>query len=295
METVQVLMSTYNGEKYLKQQLDSIFSQRSVDIHLLVRDDGSKDKTLDILNDYKNKYSNIEIIEGKNVGACSSFFELINKSGCFEFYSFADQDDVWDVDKLEIAVKSLKDKDVPAVYASNTRLVDGKLNFIKNENDNPRCTLGSALIKNYCTGCTMVFNNRLMSKLKNNAPEYVPMHDWWVNLVCLSIGGLSIYDISPHINYRQHGNNVLGAESTVIKKAKNRFNKFLKKPYHRDKISSELYNIYINEIDSQSKEILNIFKGSHIKIFDVIKNKDIRTNDFLTNLLFFILIFFNKI
>ena len=77
METVQVLMSTYNGERFLKQQLDSILSQRGVNVYLLVRDDGSKDGTLSILNDYSKKYTNIEIIEGNNIGACKSFFELI--------------------------------------------------------------------------------------------------------------------------------------------------------------------------------------------------------------------------
>lgn len=295
MEKVQVLMSTYNGEKYLKQQLDSIFSQRGVDIHLLVRDDGSKDKTLDILNDYKNKHSNMDVIKGKNVGACHSFFELINKSGSYKFYSFADQDDVWDIDKLEIAVNSLKNKDIPAVYSSNTRLVDAELNIIKNENDNPKCTLGSAMIKNYCTGCTMVFNNHLMSNLKNKTPNYAPMHDWWINLVCLAIGGISIYDIKPHINYRQHGNNVLGAESNVLKKAKKRFYKFINKPYHRDIMSKELYNMYVDDLNNQSKEILNTIKTKKNRIFKIIKNKEIRTNDFLTNLLFMILTIFYKI
>ena len=95
MKKVQVLLSTYNGEKYLKEQLDSIIAQKGVDVHILARDDGSKDDTIKILEGYEN----IDIIKGSNIGVCKSFFELINKSGEYDYYSFADQDDVWDCDR----------------------------------------------------------------------------------------------------------------------------------------------------------------------------------------------------
>ena len=139
MKKVQVLLSTYNGEKYLKEQLDSIIAQKGVDVHILARDDGSKDDTIKILEGYEN----IDIIKGSNIGVCKSFFELINKSGEYDYYSFADQDDVWDCDKLVIAINKLeKCNSKPAVYASNTRLVDANLTFLKCEDDNPKTTLG---------------------------------------------------------------------------------------------------------------------------------------------------------
>lgn len=289
MIKVQVLMSTYNGEKYLREQIDSILSQEGVKACLLVRDDGSKDNTINILKEYRD----IEIIEGHNVGVYKSFFELINKSGDYGYYSFADQDDVWDRDKLRIAIDMLDGRhDIPSVYASNTRLVDADLNFIKNEEDNPKTTLGSAFVKNFCTGCTMVFNAKLMNKLRYNLPSYVPMHDWWVNLVCLSIGGLSIYDTKPHMDYRQHGENIYGAESGMIAKLRNRWKKFLNKPYHRDIMAKELLSIYENDINNEEFLILYAMANPNLHL---LYDSRIKTSNLMTDLLFSICIALKKI
>lgn len=252
MKNVQVLMSTYNGGEYLKEQIDSIISQIGVEVHILVRDDGSKDETLEILKQYKN----IEIIEAQNVGATRSFLELITIAGDYDFYAFADQDDIWDTDKLEIAVEALEQFRVPAIYSGNTRLVDGNLNFIKDETLKPITTLGSALVKNYVTGCTAVFNSDLMKYLKMYSPIHVPFHDWWVNLVCLSIGGVSIYDSEPHMNYRQHGNNVVSGNESAWKKWISRLKK-VNKPYHRDLMAQEIINAYKVYISPRDMEILN--------------------------------------
>lgn len=289
MKKVQVLMSTYNGEEYLREQIDSILLQKGVEVHLLVRDDGSEDNTVNILREYES----IEVIKGENVGVCRSFFELINKSGIFPYYSFADQDDVWDEDKLLVATSALDANcDVPVVYASNTRLVDADLNFLINEEDNPKTTLGSAFIKNYCTGCTMVFNDKLMSFLKNHQSDYVPMHDWWVNLVCLSLGGISYYDVSPHMNYRQHSRNVLGAESNFMTKAKNRWKKFLYKPYQRDVMAKELLTIYGNDITDENILILKSLSNPNVHLLFETK---IKTADLVTNILFGICVIAKKI
>ena len=289
MKKVQVLMSTYNGEKYLIEQVDSILAQKGVEVYILVRDDGSKDNTVNILREYKN----VEVIQAENVGVCKSFFELIDKSGEYDYYAFADQDDVWDSDKLSVAIKTLeKNSEIPAVYASNTRLVDANLSFIRNEEDNPKTTLGSAFIKNYCTGCTMVFNHCLINYLRIKKPEYAPMHDWWVNLVCLAVGGVSYYDTSAHMNYRQHGRNVLGAEISFFSKAKNRWNKLLNNPYRRDIIAKELFTIYSDVLPKSSIEVLQLFTKSKLKI---IMDKHLKTNDYITNMLFFFCVLFNKL
>lgn len=292
MKKVQVLLSTYNGEKYLKEQLDSIIAQKGVDVHILARDDGSKDDTIKILEGYEN----IDIIKGSNIGVCKSFFELINKSGEYDYYSFADQDDVWDCDKLVIAINKLeKCNSKPAVYASNTRLVDANLTFLKCDDDNPKTTLGSAFVKNYCTGCTMVFNKQLMKYLKNNLPEYAPMHDWWVNLVCLSIGGVSLYDQKPHMNYRQHGNNVLGAEKNPILKAQNRWSKFRNESYHRDIMAKELANKYSTVMTRETLEVVNVLGDEKRRLINIIKNKCIKTGCLSVDFLFIILVIFKKI
>lgn len=252
MKKVQVLMSTYHGVKYLREQIDSILRQKGVEIHLLVRDDGSKDGTVDILKEY----ANIQILEAENVGAANSFLNLIEASGDYEFYAFADQDDVWDENKVAIAVEKLDRYNGPALYSGNTRLVDKNLNRMKTETFRPKTSLGSAFVKNYATGCTVVFNRELMLRLKEYKPQYAPFHDWWVNLVCLSVGGVSIYDFEPHISYRQHDNNVVSGNGAFAKKWKSRFLKFVKEPYHRDRMAGEIIEHYESEISADHLRIL---------------------------------------
>ena len=283
MKTVQVLLSTYNGEKYLKEQIDSILAQTGVEVHLLVRDDGSKDGTLEILKQYKD----IEIVEAHNVGATRSFFELIKLAGNYDFYAFADQDDVWDADKLSIAIERLSKYERPAIYSGNTRLVDGELNFIKNETLKPITTLGSALVKNYVTGCTAVFNAELMKYLKMYEPMHAPFHDWWVNLVCLSVGGVSIYDYEPHMNYRQHGNNVVSGNDNLWKKWTSRLKKF-NKPYHRDLMAQEIIDNYRQSVTCDASNILNC-------IADKKYIKELKTGNRVDNILFKICFVFKKI
>ena len=100
MDKVQVLLSTYNGEKYLQEQIESIIRQEDVEISLLIRDDGSCDKTIEIIENLKRKNSNIIYYSGNNLGPARSFMDLINKSGNFDYYAFSDQDDVWKSKKL---------------------------------------------------------------------------------------------------------------------------------------------------------------------------------------------------
>ena len=252
MKRIQVLMSTYNGEKYIRNQINSIQNQKGVEVNLLIRDDGSKDSTISILE----QYNDIRIVKGDNIGATNSFFELINLSGEYDYYAFADQDDVWDNDKLLAGVKKLETCNCPAIYSSNTRLVDRDLNYIRDETKRPITNLGSAIVKNYATGCTLVFNSQLMKRLKGNQPKHAPFHDWWVNLVCLSIGGVSIFDEKPHMSYRQHDNNVVSGNSSFFKKWKYRFNSFFTTRFHRDLTVKEIVQLYGSEISDYNKNIL---------------------------------------
>lgn len=292
MDSVVVLMSTYNGENYLQEQVDSILGQVGVEVYLIVRDDGSKDRTKEILNSYRF-LENVEIIDGSNIGASRSFFELIQVAKFADYYAFADQDDVWDSDKLSIAVNKVKNySNAPCVYSSNTRLVDKYLNLIKKENDNPLTTLESALIKNYCTGCTVVFNNELMKELKYYQPEYAVMHDWWVNIVALSLGGKSIYDIEAHMNYRQHGKNVSGAELSYLNKCINRALKFKNVRYRRDIMAKEILRNYEERISPRNKEILQCFVDNSLKM---IFKSNFRSKEMIDTFLFRVCVIFRRI
>lgn len=292
MQTVLVMMSTYNGEKYIREQINSIINQNNVNVKLLIRDDGSKDSTLQILEEYSN-FENVSVIYGDNIGADKSFFTLIQQASEASYYAFADQDDRWDSDKLFVGVNSLMGYiSKPALYSSNTRLVDKDLKFIKNEEDNPLLTLESALIKNFCTGCTIVFNNALMMQLKRYFPKNAVMHDWWVNLIVLAVGGVSIYDVTPHMSYRQHGNNVSGAEISKLAKAKNRIRKFFKKKYGRDLMAQEIITEYGDVITPDSKQVLEDFGTINKRL---LYKSNYRTNSFLDTILFRICVFFKRI
>ena len=108
MEKILVMMSTYNGEKYIREQIDSILHQKDVKVDIVVRDDGSKDNTQNILKNYSSKYKNIKWSQGDNVGPCKSFLELLYSSGEYEYYAFADQDDYWYPNKLKAATEKMK-------------------------------------------------------------------------------------------------------------------------------------------------------------------------------------------
>ncbi|SEB00633.1 Glycosyl transferase family 2 [Pseudobutyrivibrio sp. ACV-2] len=221
---IVVLMSTYNGEKYIKQQLDSI-EQQSVakKLSLYIRDDGSKDSTIPIIETYMNDGNsvNIKLERGRNLGVIASFFELIKNAPEADYYAFADQDDVWMPDKIESAVKMLQAEEqkrgveIPLLYCGDTNLVDGDLNLIVRENKNPRPSFGNALVENICTGCTAVISRALLEKIRENIPNpnNIIMHDWWIYLLAEAYGK-TIFDSEPHMNYRQHGHNEWGVKTT---------------------------------------------------------------------------------
>ncbi|MDD3138278.1 MAG: glycosyltransferase family 2 protein [Lachnospiraceae bacterium] len=292
MDSITVLMSTYNGESYLREQIDSILGQRDVELYLVIRDDGSNDTTLEILQSYVH-LSNVRIIEGNNVGAAKSFFELIKIAMNSDYYAFADQDDVWDADKLSVAINMIKNySQIPCIYSSNTRLVDKNLRMVKVENDNPLITLESAFIKNYCTGCTSVFNRSLMNEFKIYQPEYVVMHDWWINILALSLGGESIYDFNAHINYRQHGKNVSGAELSYWRKCINRALKFKNMRYRRDVLAREILDNYENKVPIDNREVLRSFANNSWKMIFI---PSFRCRKVIDTILFKICVLFNRI
>lgn len=281
---VEVLMSTYNGGKYVQEQIESIISQ-SIDTHITVRDDGSRDSTINIIS----KYPNVNVLKGINQGVTESFLTLIEKAPEREYYAFADQDDLWDVDKLEVAVKQLERySDIPALYSSNTRFVNADLEFLKAENSNPTLTLGSALVKNYATGCTIVFNKKLMDELKRYRPIEIPCHDWWVNVVCLAVGGVSVYDREAHISYRQHNNNVVGGNSSFSKKWISRLNKFFAQPYHRDRMAKQVLDVYGEKINYENQKLLICLSNKK-------RNRKLKTNNCVDDILFSICFLLGRI
>lgn len=188
MKTVCILLSTYNGEKYLIEQIDSLLNQEKVDISIIARDDGSIDSTKEILAKYKEKDSRFDYYVGKNIGPAQSFFDLLFKANKADYYAFADQDDVWDNDKLKCAVDMLEREDGkrPNMYYSNLRIVDRNLKFYRFSHDIPAVQKSrySCLVEDVATGCTMVFNDVVLEYVKMGRPEYCSMHDTWIYFPC---------------------------------------------------------------------------------------------------------------
>ena len=158
---VTILMSTYNGERFLNEQIDSILQQEDIEACLFVRDDGSKDKTISILEQYQEAHV-LRFYQGHNLGPAMSFMNLLMEAPATDYYAFSDQDDFWEKDKLSVAVDSLrKYPDEPALYFGRTQLADKKLNILPSPELAPKLTFGESLIHEFIPGCTMVLNNKL--------------------------------------------------------------------------------------------------------------------------------------
>ena len=212
MKRVCVLISTYNGQKYLQEQIDSLYAQKSVDLAILARDDGSSDRTPDILRENSKTNDCIEWYQGENLGPAESFLHLISAAPDADYYAFCDQDDVWDDDKLICAVRMLEkiDQSKPALYHSNLRLVDKDLRYMGTAHNKPLSDPAKymALAEPVATGCTMVVNRQARALLCERLPDRCKMHDEWTYLV-ISLMGKTVYDFTSHISYRQHDDNVL--------------------------------------------------------------------------------------
>lgn len=283
MDKVQVLLSTYNGEKYLQEQIESILKQEDVEISLLIRDDGSCDKTIEIIENLKRKNSNISYYPGDNLGPARSFMDLINKSGNFDYYAFSDQDDVWKPKKLISAINKLKQSNKPSLYMSSLEIVDENLNFIETKQVDGNFCFEGEMIKNFATGCTQVFNKTLMKIIKSYTPNYIIMHDSWITRVCYAIGGNVIIDNNSNILYRQHQGNVLGYQDEGFQKLKRQFKiAFLNKVRMRVNIAKELKNGYENLLSSNAREVIdNLISYPYDKKAKkwLLENKNFRTKD----------------
>lgn len=205
---VLILMSTYNAEKYLAEQIKSLREQRNVCVSILCRDDGSTDDTIRIL-----KSLGIDYYTGSNLGPARSFMDLIEKcSETYEYYAFCDQDDYWYPDKLKTAIEYIdNEKEGPVLYYSAVNVTDEKLKVMyKSFKTTPNALSEIALSCGIMQGCTQVFNRQLLLQLKRHKPNSIAMHDFYITLVCKFLGGKFVMDSTPQISYRQHSTNTLG-------------------------------------------------------------------------------------
>lgn len=208
---VVVLMSTYNGERYVVQQLRSILDQLPAQGRIQVRDDGSRDSTAALIRQLGDP--RIELTEGRNLGFSRSFLTLLAEAPTdADMVMFSDQDDVWLPDKIARAWQQLSPLgDQPALYGSAQMLVDAELQPLHPTKPWPRGpSFASALMENIITGCTAALNRPALKVLQQaGVPDGVHLHDWWLYLVVSAMGTV-VWDEQPTLLYRQHGNNQIG-------------------------------------------------------------------------------------
>jgi glycosyltransferase involved in cell wall biosynthesis len=218
--TATILLCTFNGERFLDEQLASLDVQTFTRWRLVVSDDGSTDDTLSILQAFKSAHApgKVEIIDGPRRGAAANFlFLACRRNPVSEYYAFCDQDDVWEADKLARAVSVLEQTPagVAALYGSRTSLIDESGKRIGLSPLFPKMpTFRSALVQSIAGGNTMVFNRKARELLAFCGPDVtVPSHDWWLYQVTSACDGIVHYDAWPSVRYRQHNHNVIGSNT----------------------------------------------------------------------------------
>ena len=218
---IAILLCTYNGERYLGEQLASFQAQTHVNWDVWASDDGSSDSTLALLEACKQKWppGKLSIVQGPAKGFAANFLSLTCKSEIeADYYAYADQDDIWMADKLERAVTWLKTvpADVPALYCSRTRLVDEQRNEIcLSTLFTKPSSFRNALMQSIAGANTMVFNHAARLLLcEAGADVPIRSHDWWAYLVVTGCGGKVYYDTEPSLDYRQHTSNLVGTNAT---------------------------------------------------------------------------------
>lgn len=204
-------MSTYNGKAYLEKQLETLRAQ-AVDGHMTVhiRDDGSADNTLEIIEKWKNELD-IILYKGDNVGPAKSFWKLFsNEKIRADYYAFCDQDDLWDADKLQRGVEALAPIEGEALWCSNCRIVDkdGVVLAPEMNGEKPDFSIISQFVCGTTQGCAMLFNHKLREYVLGKNVTEIPMHDFVLMTYAIAKGTV-VYDARPSFGYRVHANNVV--------------------------------------------------------------------------------------
>lgn len=218
---IAVLMSTYNGHSFLDQQLASLSTQTVAEnMTVYIRDDGSKDDTFKIIEKWERRMS-IVLYKESNVGPAMSFWKLFMKPEIqANYYAFCDQDDVWDDNKLEVAIRELNVN--THFYACNCRIIDEKgiVTDEKRCKEVPEINIRRLFISGVTQGCSMVFDDALRQFVARKQLQCIPMHDIVLMLYAMNFGEIC-WDQEPRFSYRIHSNNVVAkGNKSIFKKIK---------------------------------------------------------------------------
>lgn len=258
-------MSTYNGKKYLTEQIDSILSQKGVHVELFIRDDGSSDSTRDIITRLTEKHNNIHADFGERIWWEKSFAEELFVASGFEYYAFSDQDDVWKPEKLITGVKAIMHeeeqhgKNIPVVWQSSHIYTDSELNPLFVRSRAKRVTsLESFLLRPYGSGNALVFNARVRELMEKvyAAGCLDACHDFWTALVAHAFGGTVILSPNAFVLFRQHGRNTSGTPLTFHSRLKSEWRKILIHENWGPKLASTLLKCYGDELSPSVRDTI---------------------------------------
>jgi len=274
LNSIAILLCTMQGQCYLREQLDSIVKQTHSNWAIWVSDDGSDDDTHVILNEYQTKLgeSRFTIHSGPSDGFVANFLSLACKASITaDYYAFADQDDIWESDKLTRALQWLQTvpNHLPALYCGRTRIVDSNnqdIGFSPLFTRPP--TFTNALVQSLAGGNTMMFNNAARRFLRRAGPDVkVVAHDWWVYMVVAGCGGRIFYDPVPKVRYRQHDNNLVGTQRGWSAGMVRLRMLFLRRFQNWNDINIDaLQNIRIH-LTPENKQALDVFSAARQKSF----------------------------
>lgn len=271
MDTIDILLATYNGEKFIEEQIESILNQTYKNFRLIISDDCSKDNTRQILKEYEKKDKRIKIYyQEKNLGYVKNFEFLLSKVEN-EIYALSDQDDVWNCDKIEKTYNKLVNSNVDLVF-SDLEVVNEKLETIYSSFN--KYMLLDRKIKKYkdsylmqylyncVTGCTLMTKKKFIKDILPipTTSKYV-IHDTWIGLVTLLNGKIDYLDETT-IKYRQHGNNQVGTDKISHKftKLKDVRNLFIEVKYSLFKTYVENERVFDEKLKEQNKKALQYFE-----------------------------------
>lgn len=308
MKKICVLLSTFNGEKYLKELIDSVLKQDTkngyLQITLFARDDGSSDGTVNILKHYAEKNLITLYDDGKpscNLGFSKSFSNLLKRAPKADYYSFCDQDDVWLPKKLINAVNAFEaeDETLPLMYSTNLIVTDKDLKEITRETHlhytrNSPTQFEENLLQNNTYGCTIVINERLRELYLKVPVEDIKFHDYTMAVIA-SGAGKFIYEDNPQILYRQHDGNTIGFYKGSLKNVYRSLEFFFKNDlqnnkYRNVKICSDYFYDLLPENRKRFVDLLVNYRNDKLKKKKLINYIETKiSNPFIKNYSLFLI------
>ncbi len=217
---IAILLCTFNGERHLQAQLDSIAAQSHTDWALWISDDGSTDGTLGLIQAFRERHPGlqVQVVHGPRQGFAANYMSLVQHDAIqADYFAFSDQDDIWLPQRLRASVESLHACGAePALYCARTQYIDANAQVTGESRPPPAaCTFAHALAQNVCSGNTMLFNPAARALMRQVPPDTVVAHDWLAYLLVTAAGGTVVFDAATHVQYRQHRGNAMGENRSL--------------------------------------------------------------------------------